>query len=284
VDLSVVIVSFNTRDALAHTLGAVASDVAGLAAETIVVDNASADGSAALVAKQFPSVRLIANRDNRLYAAANNQGLALARGRYVLVLNSDATPSPGTLPALVAALDTRPEVGMASCRLVWPDGRTQANCGREWTPGMLIAEHALPGLLWRRLTGRAWHDRAYAGWDRESERDVDVVPGSALCVRREVLQTTGGFDERLRLYFAEDEWCARVRLAGFAIRYLPVGRIVHAEGESTRPVRAMARRLYFDDMVRFTEIRFGRADARVVRALTWPTRLAFSLARWRTPA
>ncbi len=283
-DLSVVIVSYNSGEWLVRTLDAVAADLAGLDGEILVIDNASRDGSAQELARRHAPIRLVANPENRFYTAANNQGLALARGRYLLVLNPDATPAPGTLPLLVAALDARPDVGMASCRLVWPDGRTQRNCARDWTLTALVMEHSLPGLVWRRMARRSWHDRTYDNWDRESEREVDILPGSVLIVRREALAVAGGFDERLRLYFGEDEWCARVRRAGFGVRYLPVGRVVHPEGTSTVAVRAMARRLYFDDMVRFAEIRFGAARARVLRALTWPTwRALAAMERRRRP-
>ena len=279
IDLSVVIVSFNARDHLERTLTAVEADLVCLTSEVIVVDNSSDDGSAMLVRRRHPTVRLIENGSNRGYTAANNQGFAVAGGRYVLILNPDATPAPGTLPALVSALDVRPEVGLASCRLVWPDGRTQANGARDWTLGALLAEHSLPGLV----LGRTWsrRHRTYAGWARDSERDVDVLPGSVLCVRRDVLARVGGFDERLHLYFGEDEWCARVRAAGYAVRYLPLGAVVHTEGVSARRVPALARASYFDDMWRFAALRFGPGRARCLRTLLWPTRLALSLAARR---
>jgi GT2 family glycosyltransferase len=111
---------------------------------------------------------------------------------------------------------------------------------------------------------------------------VDVLPGSCLLVRREVLQRVGGLDERLRMYFAEDDWCLRIRAAGFRVRYAAVGAVVHPEGASVRQARRLARRMYFDDLVRYTRKHFGRHRAAALWALTRPTRWALDAAgSWR---
>ena len=123
-DLSIIVVSYDVRHELERSLAAAQADSADLEAEIIVVDNASMDGSAAAVRAAFPAVTLVENPDNRFYCAANNQGFARARGRFVLVLNPDAEIQPGTLSAAIDALAAQPEVGLASCRMRWPDGRT----------------------------------------------------------------------------------------------------------------------------------------------------------------
>jgi hypothetical protein len=277
-DLTIVVVSFNTREHLERTLSAAIADCAGLEAEIVVIDNASEDTSAAAVRAGFPAVRLITNAENRFYTAANNQGFAAARGRYVLVLNSDAEIRPGTLGALLEALDARPEVGVASCRLTWPDGRLQRNCATERSYQSLLLGETLLGFLLApvraRLRARDW----YAGWDRESEREVGVLPGSFLLIRRSALDDVGGFDEDLRLYFAEDELCARIRQRGHGVRYLPVGAVVHEEGASVRRIPRRARRIYFEDLERYAGKRFGPARARLLAILAWPVRLGLDLA------
>lgn len=276
-DLSIVVVSFNTRESLERTLAAAFADCLPLAAEIIVVDNGSLDGSAAAVRERFPAARVVANGKNRFYTAANNQGFALARGRYVLVLNSDAEIGRDTLPAMVERLDALPQVGAASCRLTWPHGSVQRNCSAERSYLSLLLEHTVVGMLFApiraRLRAREW----YSTWDRESEREVGVLPGSFLVVRKQVLESVGGFDERLRLYFAEDEWCARIRSSGHGVRYLPIGAVVHPEGTSVRKMPRLARRIYFDDLGRYTEQRFGKRRACVLRALAWPLRLALDM-------
>jgi len=278
VDLSIVVVSFNVRSRLEQTVAGALLDSAPLTAEVIVVDNASSDGSAAAARARFPAVTVVENAANRYYAAANNQGFAVARGRFVLVLNADAEIRPGTLPALLDALMERPEVGLASCRMFWPDGRIQRNCSADPSFVSLLLDHTVlgPALapLRARIRRRVW----YAEWDRGSEREVGVLPGSFLLVRRKVLERLGGFDERFRLYFAENDWCARVRGGGFGVRYLPLGAVVHPEGASVRQAPRHARRIYFEDLRRYAERRFGAPRALLLAALAWPFRLGLDAA------
>jgi GT2 family glycosyltransferase len=277
-DLSVSIVSFNTRELLARTLRATLADTREMAAEVIVVDNASHDGSAAMVREAFPSVRLIRNSENRFFSAAHNQAIAVSRGRHVLVLNSDAEPRPGTLPPVVAYLDAHADVAAVSPRMLFPDGRVQRNCARFTPYTLFLLDYTLWGLIQpgRRRRGRAevWYD----GWDRLTERQVDVLPGSFMMMRREAIDAVGPLDERLRLYFVEEDWCWRARHAGFRIVYVPVGAVVHPEGASVRQVRRLARRIYFEDMVRHVRKRFGSRRARWLWLLTRPTRWGLDLA------
>ena len=277
-DLSIVVVSHNVRPLLEETVAAALADSSTLDAEVILVDNASSDGSAAAVEARFPAVTVVENSENRYYTAANNQGFALARGSFVLVLNPDAEILPGTLPPLLDALEDRPDVGLASCRMLWPDGRVQHNCCAERSYRSLLLDNTVLSPLlapWRaRTRSREW----YADWDRQSEREVGVLPGSFLLVRRRVLDEVGGLDEGLRLYFAEDDWCARVRQAGHGVRYLPLGGVVHPEGASVRQSPRLARKLYFEDLERFTAGRFGRPRARLLAAMALPLRVGLEAA------
>lgn len=277
-DLSVSIVSFNTRDLLAQTIRATLADTRGLTAEVIVVDNASHDGSAAMVRQAFPMVRLIQNPENRYFSAAHNQAIAVSRGRHVLVLNSDAEPRPGTLPALVAHLEAHSGVGALSARMLFPDGRVQRNCARFSPYALFLLDCTIWGLIRPRHHRRVRSEIWYGDWDRLTEREVDVLPGSFIMVRREALDAAGLLDERLRLYFVEEDWCWRIRRAGYQVVYVPVGAVVHPEGASVRQVRRLARRIYFEDMVRFVEKRYGRARARWLWMLTRPTRWGLDLA------
>jgi GT2 family glycosyltransferase len=274
IDLSVVIVSFNTREILARTLDAVLADCSTLAAEIIVIDNASADGSAAMVRERYPAIRLVANAANRFYTAANNQGMSKAGGRCVLVLNSDAVPEPGTLPEMLAYMDAHPRVGALTPRMRFPDGRLQRNCAGQWTYELLLLEYTpwrfvKPGRR-RRALSEFW----YADWDRTTTRDVDVIPGSCIMTRRDVIAQVGGFDERFLLYFAEDDWCWRVRRAGWTVVYAAIGGVIHPEGASTAGVARLARRIYFADMVAFAAKHFGPARAGWLRVLSAPMRVA----------
>jgi hypothetical protein len=277
-DLSIIVVSYNVRHELERSLAAAHADSADLEAEIIVVDNASVDGSTAAVRAAFPAVTVIENPDNRFYSAANNQGFGRARGRFVLVLNPDAEIQPGTLPAVVEALAARPEVGLASCRMRWPDGQTQHNCCAPRSYLSLLLDNTALGMLLSPLRARIRRREWYADWDRESEREVGVLPGSFLIVRRDVLDAVGGFDERLRLYFAEDDWCARIRRHGHGVWYLSVGGVIHPEGASVRQTPRRARRIYFEDLDHFVATHFGRGRAGLLRTLARPYRLGLDVA------
>jgi len=269
-DLSIVIVSHNVRRHLEGAIAAVLADTQRLAAEVIVVDNASTDGSADAVRRAFPGIAVIANAENRYYTGGNNQGLALARGRFALLLNPDAEIRPGTLPALLEVLSGRPEIGLASCRMLWVDGRLQHNCSAERSFTALLLENTPLGTVLAPLRGRLRRREWYAEWDRTSEREVGVLPGSFLLVRGAALAAVGGLEERLWLYFAEDVWCARMRHHGLGVRYLPLGAVVHPEGASVRQAPRAARAVYFRDLSRYAEMRFGRAQALVLTVLAAP--------------
>lgn len=271
IDLSVAIVSFNTRDLLLRTIEAVLQDTTTLATEVLIVDNASRDGSAGAVRQRFAGLTVIENAENRFYTAANNQAIAASRGRYILILNSDATPTPGTLPAMAAYLDRHPRVGVLSPRLYGPDGRLQRNCARFRTFASFVLEYTVVGAVLGAARRRARADLWYGDWDRSTSRAVDVVPGSCMLVRRDVIDRVGGFDDDLRLYFGEDDWCLRIRAAGFEVAYVALGGIIHEEGASTTGVRRLARRLYFEDMIRYVRKHFGPWRARLLRALIAPT-------------
>jgi GT2 family glycosyltransferase len=278
IELSIAIVSFNTSEVTQRTIAAAIADTSELDADVIVVDNGSRDGSVEAIRERFPAVTVIANRENRYYSAANNQALAAARGHFILVLNSDAEPRSGTLPAMVAHMKGHPDIGALSPLMRFPDGRLQRNCARQSTFSQLMLDHSFIGFLLRDRRQRARHCHWYGDWDRLSEQDVDVVPGSCMMVSREAVTRTGGFDERLRLYFAEDDWCARIRAAGLRVAYAPLGTVTHAEGVSTVGVRRLARRLYFDDMVKYATKHLGRFPAVCLWVLTRPTIWAMAAA------
>ncbi|PWT93983.1 MAG: hypothetical protein C5B54_00875 [Acidobacteria bacterium] len=270
-DLSISIVSFNTCDLLERTICAVLADTQELNAEIIVVDNASTDGSAAMVTKRFPCVTLITNSQNRFFTAAHNQAAALSRGRYVLILNSDVEIQAGTLPAMVHYLDTHKDVGLVTGRLFFPDGQIQQNCARFSSYTSMIFDYTFWGLFQRSRHQKMRRSTWYADWDRQTEREVDVAPGSFLMIRRELFITTGRFDESLRLYFAEDDLCWRIKQKGFKIMYIPIGGAIHPEGASVQQVPSLARRIYFGDMIRYAEKYFGMWRARWLWLLTRPT-------------
>lgn len=278
--LSTVIVNYNTRDKLARALESLITAGGVPSHEIIVVDNASTDDSAALVQERFPSVRLIEPGANRWFSGGNNLGIRAAQGDYVHILNPDTVTLPGALPAMIAALDADGSLGAVTSRMTYDNGTLQRNCSRRVTYADLVLGYTFVGAL---LPG--WRDRRraqmwYAEWDRESDRDVEIAPGSNILARRDVLMGIGGFDERLKLYFTEDDLCVRIAAQGGAIRYIAGATIIHDEHASTQSIQRLATRIYFDDLITYTRLHFGAAQAKALAALVRPTRTAMSLKQW----
>ncbi len=228
VRLSVVILSWNTRELLAACLAALQRDEPH---EIIVVDNGSADGSADMVAREWPSVRLLRNADNRLYAEGNNQGARLATGRWLCLLNSDTEVRPGALARLVDFLETHPDYGGAAPKLLNRDGTVQRACTRLPTlVDPLIESTSLkscpPGswLNW-------WHHMG--DFDHQSSRDVDQPPGACFLINREEYLALGGLDQTLSLFFNDVDLCRVLRTRGRRIRYLAEAEVMHHGGAST---------------------------------------------------
>ena len=224
--LSVVVVSWNTRDVLADCLASVRRHLAGVTHEAIVVDNASADGSAEMVATAFPEVRLVRNAENVGFGRACNAGMAAARAPWVLLLNSDARLVDDSLVALLDRLEARREVAIAGPRLVGPDGLLQPSAHRFGTLGRLVLEEL--GLY--KLLPRRHAAALFLGgyWAHGEERPVDWVTGACMLVRRDAFVRTGGFDPTIFLYGEDEEWCRRIRRAGFAVLFSPTADVVHA--------------------------------------------------------
>lgn len=228
-DVSIIIVNWNTRELLRDCLASIAAQTVA-PHEVIVVDNASRDGSAAMVQAEFPQVRLIANRDNRGFAAANNQGLEVARGANLLLLNPDTLVLEGAVDRMLDWLARHPDVGAAGCQVLEGPGVIQRTCFADPTPlNQAIVELGLMRFA-RRLSrlGRPW----YLDWDRRSERDVDVVSGMFLLVPRRVLEEVGPLDPAFFIYAEEADWCRRIRKAGWRCVFTPEAQIIHLDGGS----------------------------------------------------
>ncbi len=278
-DLSIVIVNYNTREPLRRCLASIAAQQDDLSVQTIVVDNASHDGSAEMVRAEFPDVQLIQPGRNTWFTGGNNLGLDAAQGQYTLVLNPDTVIRSGTLGAMVNYLRDHPAVGAVACRQEFPDGQTIQNASRfPRYPDLLLGYTFLGVLLfpWRnRRRAAMW----YEGWDRMSTRAVEVVPDSAVMLSTALFRQLGGFDEAFKLYFTEDDLCRRILRAGYEIHFLAEAVIEHEEHASTRQVQRLASAVYFDDLLTYTRKYYGSAAALFLRALVGPTRGAMDIAQ-----
>ncbi len=238
-DVTVIIVSWNTREILRDCLRSVYENAGALEFETIVVDNASADGSAQMVARDFLQARLVANADNRGFAAANNQGITLARGRYVLLLNSDTVVLDRALEKTVAFADAHPEAAVVGCRVLNPNGTLQPTCFLFPSLLNLLLSLTYGYKLFPR--SRFWGRELMTYWDRNDVRAVDVVTGCFMLVRRAALEQVGPMDETFFMYAEETDWCYRFRQAGWSVLFTPSAVIIHLGGASSRLMGAQVK-------------------------------------------
>jgi len=219
-DVSVVVVSFNTKDKLRRCLAAIEPEH-----EIIVVDNASADGSAEMVAEEFPAATLIRNPKNLGFGAANNLGMSQASSKFTLFLNSDAYASPGAIAQLSREFED-PGVVAAGGRLLNPDGSLQQSSANRLTLWAVFCEQFYLEKLFPRsaLFSPYWNS-----WRHETSADVEQVMGACLMIPSEKLK----FDERFFLYVEDTDLCRRLRALG-RIRYVPQATFVHELGSSSQ--------------------------------------------------
>lgn len=238
-DVSIVILNYNTREHLAECLRAILVEGSStlsdgpLEVEVFVVDNASSDGSAQMVARDFPWVTLIRSDRNGGYAYGNNLALRRATGRHVLVLNPDSVLPRGAIAELVMRLQAHPEAGIVGPKLVRPDGSMHLACRRSF-PTPSVAFFRLSGLssLFPRSRVFGRYNLTFVDPDRPLE--VDAVCGACMLIRRSVIERIGLLDERFFLYGEDLDWCLRTRDAGWTVRYEPSTVVLHQHGAASR--------------------------------------------------
>ena len=225
---SILVVNWNTRELLARCLCSIEQGAPKDSYEVIVVDNASSDASPQMVREHFPGVRLVENEKNVGFAAANNQAIRQARGRYLVLLNSDTEVRPGALAALVQFMDAHPRAGAAGARLLNPDGSLQPSCHPMLTPGREFWRLVFLDRLWRRAT------YSMHRWAVNIPRQVEVIKGACLLLRREALDEVGLLDESYFMYTEEVDLCYRLHRTGWELWWVPQAEVVHYEAQSTR--------------------------------------------------
>ncbi len=232
-DLSIIIVNYNVREFLDNALVSISKAAENLRHEIFVVDNASDDGSVELIRSKFPGVKLILNEINIGFARANNIALQRAVGRYLLLINPDTIVQENTFQVMVDFFEKNPDVGMAGCKILNPNGTLQIACRRSF-PTPLIAFTKIIGLSSlfpnSRLLGR--YNLTYL--NPEETYEVDAISGSFMMLRRRIFETVGGLDEEFFMYGEDLDWCYRIQKAGWKIFYVHSTQIVHYKGESTK--------------------------------------------------
>lgn len=238
-DLSVVVVSWNTRALLSKCLTTLKAELQSLSpniqSEVFLIDNNSADGSAEMAAAEHPWVHLTANKDNLGFAKANNQAFRIAKGRLVLLLNPDTEVQPGALRILIDFLDQHPKAAIVAPQLLNSDGSVQRSC-REF-PTFIGMVYELIGLSKMFPDNQTFGRYKMLDFNHDVERQVDQPEGACLLVRREVMDRVGLLDEGFFMLFEEVDWCYRIIEAGYEIWFTPEAKVIHHYGQSIKQVK-----------------------------------------------
>lgn len=244
VQLSVILVSYNTREMTLRCLAHVRQDLADCAHEIILVDNHSSDGSVDAVRRAYPDVIVIGNRENLGFGAANNQAMRIARGAYLMLVNTDAFLHPGASMAMLEHLQRDRSIGVVGPRVLNEDGSLQVSCHRFAAPLYAWMEN-----LWlAKLLPRHSRYSDYRRWPHDRRRNVDYVIGACLMAPRSVYEKVGGFDERFFMYSEEADWQKRIRAAGWEVVFTPDAVVTHLGGASGRTDKARINRVFFESL------------------------------------
>lgn len=265
-DVTVTIVSWNTRELLRACLRSLREQQWRSRIEVHVVDNASSDGSPALVKQEFPGVTLVENAQNVGFARANNQSWRLARGRYWLLLNSDAEVCPGAIDQLVEFMDARPRAGLATARLLSPDGTCQY-CAQ---PDPSIARVLFEASRLHKFLPTSVRSRLFLStyWTYDRPAQVGWTWGTALIARSAAVESVGPLSEEFFMYGEDVEWCLNMRRHGWEVWFCPDAGVVHHGGQSAgrRWERSERNRRIAEGYYRAVERYRGRLYARLLRA------------------
>jgi N-acetylglucosaminyl-diphospho-decaprenol L-rhamnosyltransferase len=263
-EVSAIVVTYNAAPWIERAL----ESLRGTGAEVIVVDNGSTDGTLELVRERLPEARVV-EQENRGFGAGNNAGMRAAAGRHFLLLNPDAWLTEGALEDMVAFLDEHPEAAVVGPRLLNPDGSLQPSVRGYPTPWRIATEY----FFLRKLAPRSKVLNAFfgAGFDHRSVRNAEFLGGACLLVRREAVDSIGGFDEDFFLMSEEVDWCYRFRQAGWKVLFYPGAEVFHVVGASHNP--ALFRELVRGHLRFLRKHRGIRAAERARRVMLWGLRL-----------
>jgi N-acetylglucosaminyl-diphospho-decaprenol L-rhamnosyltransferase len=263
-DLSIVIVNHNGRAVLPRCLEAIEHSADGLRIESIVVDNASEDGSPYLPCCLKENVRVVCLDKNLGFAEANNIGIGAARGRYHLLLNTDCFVEPGLFRALIKCLEEHPDTAIVGPRLLNEDGALQPSCHNFPSPLVFFLEQSTLWRLFKYLPSRSGDFPHIAGKHLKSG-EVDWLSGACMLVRPTAFSQVGGFDSRFFFYWEEADLCMRLRQRGWKTRFEPSARAIHLGGGSTKDAAMLLH--FFRSLYRFYAKHYSRRQFVVMRAI-----------------
>lgn len=255
-DLSIIIVNYNVKEFLQNLLHSIDKAAKEIRHEVIIVDNASDDGSVEFLQKNFPSIKLIANKTNAGFGKANNQGMEIAGGKYILLLNPDTLLSEDTLKEMLNFLEATPGAGMAGCKILNPDGTLQLACRRSF-PGPWTSFCKVTGLSTLFPKSKLFARYNLTFLDENQTYEVDAISGSFMMLKKEVYEKIGGFDEDFFMYGEDLDLCYRIQKAGYKVYYLHSTQIIHYKGESTRRSSLDETKIFYEAMHLFVKKHFS---------------------------
>lgn len=279
-NLSIVIVNYNTERLLRGCLQSVYAGANGTPFDVWVVDNNSRDKSVAMLRSEFPQVNVVQNASNVGFSKANNMVIARSDADYVLLLNPDTLIVEDAIEQVLKFMEEHREVGICGCRVLNTDRTLQLACRRS-VPTPKVAFYRLTGLsrLFPRSPVMARYNMTYA--DPSQTHEVDAVSGAFLMIRREAVRDIGPLDERFFMYGEELDWCLRAKRAGWSVMYYPGAEIIHYKGESTKYNSRKAALEFYRAMYLFHKKHFARECSPVVNAMIYTGIFFVGLSAWR---
>ncbi len=256
IDLSIIIVNYNVKEFLQNLLTSIQKSSLNVTKEIIVVDNASDDGSVEIIQEKFPDVKLIANKVNVGFGNANNIGLKLASGKFILLINPDAIVQEDTFQKLIEFFNSTPDAGIAGCKVLNSDGSLQLACRRGF-PGPWTSFTKVTGLSKLFPNNRLFARYNLTYLDENKTYEVDAISGAFMMMRREVYEKIGGFDPEFFMYGEDLDLCYRTQKAGFKVYYVHTTQIIHYKGESTKRSNLDETKVFYDAMHLFVKKHFS---------------------------
>jgi len=248
-ELSIVIVSWNVRQDLIQCLESLYKYPASGTSEVIVIDNASTDGTIDAIATKFPQAIVIVNNRNSGFAAANNQGIERAQGKYILLLNPDTTVHSGSLDILIRFMNENEDVGICGPQLLNKDGTIQPSVRCFPTFRGALYRHTV--LRYLRIFRKEYKKWLMKDFDCKTGIEVDQVMGAALLVRKAVVDGIGIMDETFFMYYEEVDLCYRAKQGGWKVAFVPDAKITHLAGKSSGQIPVEKRMMMLASLIKF---------------------------------
>ena len=249
IDVSVSIVSYNTKDLLARCIKSVLKNTKTINVEIIVIDNASIDGSCEMVEKKFPKVKLIKNKENKYYGGANNQGLEAASGKYFLILNADTYFVDNSIKKIIDFMKKNKKVGAVEGLEVYTNGSMVITGSLFSSP--LIDFYELSFIGKRFKDQKLIDGYRLTSYGRDDTFEVDVGCDAFLCVRTDILRKIKGYDEKLLLFYTENDLCLRIKKKGYKIVHLGRAKVIHEVSFSTKKIGWRKLDIYYKDLLNY---------------------------------